>query len=244
MSWTNLSSLELDLGKRDDRRRMARHLGLSPSFCEQLTGVTYDADGEAMVVHSEFNGNATGSLAICSNPLGRRAPVFEGTPGVWHSPTMYVHGAPAVIGFDIKSVEGGSFAMAPCSLVCMSPQDLMSADEAVLTRAFLDSGVAEEIAWQHGASSSLVILSAKHSQVPDCAFNKLAWALAKSGYYAPIIRAPRLDLKDFARPEHPRRHRLAKLIQVVNALMLRQTEAKAGFLPGESFHPRDGRAAA
>jgi hypothetical protein len=215
MTCTSNYGCQLDLDKRDDRRQMAKWLDLSPGFGEQLTKVHYDLDGEAMVLRASLNDKPTGTLAVCSNPAGRTAPVFEGSPGLWSGPGGLAECGPVVAAFDISSIAGAYSACAASSMVCMDPAELESDDALALAGKFMVAGIGEEFLRNHPYASAFLIVSAPGSRVSNAAFRALHWAISRSGFIGPVLRAPQWSISTLVNPAHPRQRRLEEVVNFI-----------------------------
>lgn len=217
MTPTSTCDYQLDLAKRDDRRQMAKSLDLSPGFGEVLSEIHHDLDGEAMIVTASVNDEPTGTLAVCANPTGRRAPVFEGSPGLWRGPDGLLTCGPVIAGFDISSIAGAYAAGAASSMVCMDPAELESDDVHELADKFLSAGIGEEFLRNHRRASAFVIVSAPGSRVSSAAFRALHYAINRSGFIGPVLRAPKWSISKLVNPAHPRQRRLEEVVNFVSA---------------------------
>jgi hypothetical protein len=191
-----------------------------PALGERLRQVTFDQDGESLVVPLCSGFVQVGELALPSNPAGRRAPLHDGLPGVWNPFDGECESGPATVCFDLASVEGSFLAGCTCSMIGANADDLKSNNVQDLTRLFMDNGIASHIARHHSCAGAIVMLRAPQSDIPDMAYDILAWTVHKSGFHKPIIRTKGMDIRQLIRPEWPRSKRLNTMIKIAGACFL------------------------
>ncbi len=171
---------------RDGRRELARRLGMSTRFLEELD-MQFDHDGESVVLDCSQFGEKCGQLAIPTKPSARTKELFSGQWGIWSGPRGVAGTGIVMVGFDLVTSHGAYQWGVDSSLICCNPDYWREFDGA---NEWDRIGLIEhalELNRRHDGASMLLVDRSRLT--PDCkgVFEALANKLQDYGFTAPII---------------------------------------------------------